>query len=1064
VDIFLIKHTFLILMAVILIACGGSTKIDNPEPTNPEPTNPEPTNPEPTNPEPTNPEPTNPEPTNPEPTSELDEAIGVLGLKILPIDRANFPQPEGALFELGKQLFFSKSLSKDFETACVSCHHPYLGGGDALSLPVGVGAVDSSLLGPGRVHNGNRLVDPLADGGPNVARNSPTTFNIALYDRSIFWDGRIEVIDEEVKSHGKGQRMKTPDSLFGFRDRFAGDNLTQAQARFPITSINEMFGHGIAISLVNQLRRLIIENRMQGSGLQSGDLPVNGWLPLFQEAYSDDSNNVEKVVTLARITEALSFYQQTQLLVDNQWFSYLKGDLAAISDDAKSGALLFYKPLGGGGYGCVVCHVGNKLSDEKYYNLATPQLGRGKNSNNFDTGRLSVSGNGADKYRFRTPSLLNTEVTGPWGHAGAFVELKDVIRHHLNVDTSLSQYDYTLASLSQYQYVPVNSDRIKHLVDRALLVLKTSEEWNLLSHDEINSDHVNQLAEFLKSLTDPCVKSKACMDKWIPSIADKGPDNNRLFAIFSTFDNQINTHTPDLGEGDLGVGDNLGKYFSDVSDAAGLNYELAVSDNTSQIYYVAGGVTVADYDNDGWDDFFVSHAMQPGKLFRNNRDGTFVDQTLEGIGILNSIQLGGLFFDMDADGDKDLLLSETKVENNFVRVLANDGDGTFTRNIDSGIKFSRFTSSFSAGDYDADGDLDLLSAHWVLRLLEKSGKYLWRNDGLGHFIDDTNRLAPRRSEGHFGGQELSFTPNFTDIDGDNDLDILIASDFDTSQVLNNQAGVFSDVTTSAITDENGMGAAIGDYDNDGDLDWFVTSIWNPVEGKGYVGGESGNRLYNNNGSGIFSDVTEVAGVREGYWGWGACFADFNNDGWLDIFHTNGMTVGLELIEDVLKQFSKDPSRLFINNKEGGFIERSEEYGINHVGQGRGISCFDYDHDGDVDILIANNGAAPNLYRNNSIDGNNYLQISLLGGEGNWEAVGAKITITVGESSQFRELRLGSNYLSNNPVIAYFGVGRNTKIDSIYIRWPDGTERTILDVNVNQHLRIRKVGGIEIIKI
>ena len=1048
VDRILMKNLFTILMAVILIACGGSGGSST-----------EPTNPEPTNPEPTNPEPTNPEPTNPESESELDKSIRALGLNILPIDSTAFPKPEGALFELGKQLFFSKSLSRNFETACVSCHHPYLGGGDDLSLPVGVGALDPLLLGPGRVHDGNRLVDPLADGGPNVARNSPTTFNLALYDRSMFWDGRIEVLDSEVKPHGRGQGIKTPDSLFGFRDIFAGDNLSQAQARFPLTSINEMFGHGIAIALVNQLRRLIIENRVKGTGLQSGDLPVNGWLPLFKQAYSDASNDVNQVVTLARITAALSHYQQTQLLVDNPWFSYLKGNAAALSDDAKRGALLFYKPLSDGGYACSTCHVGNNLSDEKFYNLAMPQLGRGKDRNHFDVGRLSVSGNGADKYRFRTPSLLNAEITGPWGHAGAFVTLKDTIRHHLNVDTSLAQYDYTLASLSQYQYVPVDSDRIKSLVDRALLVLKTSDEWDLLSHENVNEDHVEHLAEFLKALTDPCVKSKACMDKWIPSNTDKGPDNNRLLASFATFDDQINTHTPNPDESGSGVGGDSGRYFSDVSVAAGLNYELAVSDNASQIYYVAGGVTVADYDGDGWEDFFVSHAMQSGKLFRNNQDGTFVDKTLEGIGALNTIQLGGLFFDMDADGDKDLLLSETKIENDFVRVLTNDGDGTFTHNINSGIRFSRFTSSFSAGDYDTDGDFDLLSAHWVLRLHEQNGKYLWENDGAGHFMDNTDRLAPRRSEGHYGSQELSFTPNFADIDGDNDLDILISSDFETSQVLNNQNGVFNDVTTGVISDENGMGAAIGDYDNDGDLDWFVTSIWNPVEGKSYVGGESGNRLYNNNGSGTFSDVTEVAGVRKGYWGWGACFADFNNDGWLDLFHTNGMTVGLDVIEDVFKQFANDPSRLFINDKEGGFNEKSEEYGIGHVGQGRGISCFDYDHDGDVDILIANNGAAPNLYRNNSIDENNYLQISLLGVEGNREAIGAKVTITIGENSQFRELRLGSNYLSNDPVIAHFGVEKNTRIDSIYIRWPDGSERTLLGMNVNQHLRIGKAGDV-----
>jgi len=548
------------------------------------------------------------------------------------------------------------------------------------------------------------------------------------------------------------------------------------------------------------------------------------------------------------------------------------------------------------------------------------------------------------------------------------------------------------------------------------------------------------------------------MDKWIPNKDDEGPDNNRLLATFGTFSDQTNTHTPAPDSGGQSGGGEIGEYFTDVSALAGLNYELSVSDNTSQTYFVAGGVTVADYDGDGWDDFFVSHSMSPGKLFKNNKDGTFVDNTFASIGELTEVQLGGLFFDINADGYKDLLFSETKREDDFVRVLTNKGNGTFARNTSSGIAFSRFTSSFSAGDYDNDGDLDLLSSHWLLNLFGRGGKYLWENDGEGHFIDATDHMALPRRGRLFGSQEVSFTPNFVDIDGDHDLDILVSSDFETSQVLSNQNGVFSDITTDAISDENGMGSAIGDYDNDGDLDWFVTSIWNPVENKGYLGGETGNRLYNNDGTGVFSDVTDIAGVRKGFWGWGACFADFNKDGWMDLFHTNGMTLGFDLSEDFFKQFAQDPSRLFINNKEGGFVEKSAEYGLNHVGQGRGISCFDYDHDGDVDILIANNGAAPSLYRNNSKDNNNFLQVSLLGGDKNKEAVGAKITITVNGKEQFRQLRLGSNYLSNDPVIAYFGLEKNAKVDSIDIRWPDGFERTLLDINPNQHLKISKVGG------
>lgn len=975
----------------------------------------------------------------------------------------NTPAPQGALFNLGMELFFSKSLSGRMDVACVSCHHPFLGGGDALSQPVGVDAVDPDLLGPGRTHNGNRLVDLLADGSPNVPRNSPTTFNIQLYNRVMFWDGRIEVTEKAVSQHGTGQKIRTPDSLFRLPDSKAGKNLSEAQARFPITSITEMLGHTPARLLINEHRRHLMVRRLRGTGLQAGDLKKNNWLKLFQQAFSDTSDNPDKVITMARISEALSVYQRSQLMINNRWFAYVRGKHDAITDEEKAGALLFFSTAEQGGYACARCHEGNHFTDEKFYNLAIPQFGRGKNIFQSDSGRFLASKDVTDSYKFRTPSLLNSEVTGPWSHSGAYNTLDGIVRHHLNIADAVKNYDYSLAPLSQFRYIPDNRDKYRRLTEQALKKLQKSSEWPLTNPKTANEQHITQLVAFLKTLTDPCTQSRNCLKKWIPSAGTDSPDNKRLVARFASFDEQLNTYSgPGSDGGNTG---NTGKntYFSDVTAASGLDYSIAFNDGVlDEQHTMTGGVTVADYDNDGWIDFFISHARAPGKLFRNNQKGKFAAVTSGDLAGLNSQQLGAIFFDPDEDGDQDLLLTEDTASNGFSRLLMNN-KGVFKESANSfGLDFSRFTFSLSLSDFDNDGDLDLYSAHWGDKKNPKAPGFFWRKQADGSYLDVSN-IAPALLVSplkNIDNVDVVFTANFVDIDGDHDNDVLLSGDFKTSQILRNTGTRFTDITTSQISDENGMGGAVGDYDNDGDLDWFVTSIHNPKTTKSYIGGESGNRLYQNDGSGQFYDQTSFAGVRDGYWAWGACFADFNNDGWLDIFHTNGMFNGQSKEESIFGAFYNDPSRLFINNKNGRFIEKSAEYGIGHTGHGRGISCFDYDNDGDIDILIANNGDHPSLYRNNSFDKNNFITVQLAGTAENTQAVGAKVWLTIGNQTQYRQLQLGSNYLSNNPVEAHFGLDKATKIDSLRIRWPDGTSRDFNNVAVNQRVRINKQGNIQ----
>lgn len=1059
------QKLIVILMTGLLAACGGSSGNSTAE-TTPAvmPDGPQTDNSDQS-------ETDNPDPSETDDSEQTDidkQLKGLIDKQHLAntlLDPSVAPGTSGPLFELGKELFFSKALSGQMDVACVSCHHPQLGGGDNLSLPVGVDAVDPDLLGPGRTHNGNRKQDHLADGAPNVPRNAPTTFNIQLYNKVMFWDGRIEVTDDAFSPHGSGQALKTPDSLFDLPDPNAGDNLSAAQARFPITSITEMLGHIPAKLLTNERRREMLINRFTGQGQQAADLTKNDWLPLFQQAFNDTSDNPEEVITMARITEALSLYQRSQLFINNPWFDYLKGNSQAITEQQKTGAILFFSEAEDGGYGCSRCHSNHHFSDEQFHNLAIPQFGRGKNLFQTDPGRLSASKDIKDTFKFRTPSLLNTEVTGPWGHTGAYETLEGIVRHHLNISAAVNNYDYSLANLHQFKFIPDASATYQQLTRSALEALQASDDWKNHPRQSVNETHLSALVAFLNTLTDPCTKDAQCLSVWLPEAQTESPDNLRLNARFSDFNQQLNTYTPADTEDDNNTDNDDDRYFSDVSVAAGLNYPVSLNNallNQHQI--MSGGVSVADYDQDGWDDLFISHARGPGKLLRNQADGTFSVVTSGVFSEFKTLQLGGLFIDVDDDGDSDLLLSEASKSDQFRRVLIND-NGIFKQsNNDFGLSFNRHAYSYTASDYDNDGDLDLYTAHWGVDKTEKDLGFLWNKGNDKRYSDVSDILPAQRISpvANLSTVDVAFSANMVDIDGDHDSDILLSGDFETSQVLVNNGSRFVDITNSVITDENGMGGAVGDYDNDGDLDWFVTSIHNPADTKAYIGGESGNRLYQNDGTGSFTDQTDKAGVREGFWGWGTCFADFNNDGWLDLFHTNGMYDGHGLSESIFSAFFNNPSRLFINNQDGTFSEKAMDYGIGHTGQGRGISCLDYDNDGDIDILIANNDGSPTLYRNNDLDKNNFLTVRLSGEQQNIKAVGAKLWLTSGGLTQYRQLQLGSNYLSNNPVEAHFGLGKKSTIEELRIRWPDGSIQVMTSISINQRIRIHKSGDITVL--
>lgn len=986
----------------------------------------------------------------------LDQALQRLDLPQLEKPKDfHESQLSSPLFELGKRLFYSKQLSFNGDVACVSCHHPQLGGGDDLSLPVGVDAKVSELLGPGReLYNSNLAA--------NVPRNSPTTFNIHFYKQNNFWDGRIELHDEG---------LITPDSIHLTPDLAVGSDLVAAQSRFPITSTSEMFGTSLGHALSNQDKR----SQLLKKFIQQSPAALSQWLALFAAAFPQieitGNESKQALITLDHITQALSVFQRSQIFIDNPWFAYLSGKQDAISQQQKRGAKLFYTGIEQGGFACSSCHSSGNFSDEKFHNLAMPQFGIGKSSSGDDIGRSLHSRLQQDKFKFRTPSLLNTEVTGPWGHTGAYLSLADVIKHHISPVAALETFDFSLSNNPQFTAVKSDENKNRFNSQKALQLIE--KQYFYPTDMTINEQQLNELVSFLTALTDPCVKNENCLSPWLIQAVKKGDDTQQLDLIHAQFSQfpavkktaKAHTKTSTVTEETVKTKQASSAQkasteygFVDISQQAGFAYDLAEKGGNTR-EYMSGGVAVDDFNNDGWLDVFVSHALHPGKLFINQQGQAFKDVTKSMLGKLTSNQFSSLFLDIDSDGFKDLIMVNTSAADRFVAVYKNL-NGLRFRKLPraAGLNFVQAANSISAADIDGDQDLDLFFSQWSTPIDSGNFGYLWSNSNKAKFsnlVGSINSLK-RSDFVDLKGKRLSFTSAFSDFDNDSDADLLIAGDFATSQILlKNNQGRWQDKPAQSISDENGMGMALGDYDNDGDLDWFVSSIWNPLPTKAYVGGGTGNRFYRNEGKGDISDITDLANVREGYWGWGACFADFNNDGWLDLFHTNGMRDNTVEGISVFDQFLQDPSRLYINNQDGSFSEQSAELGMDHVGQGRGISCLDYDNDGDIDILIANNGQAPSLYQNNLKKQGNYLAVKLKGHAKNPDAVGAKVYLTSAGSTQYRELRLGSNYQSNNPVIAHFGLGEQTQVDELKIIWPDKKIQILPVSKVNQYLYLEQ---------
>jgi hypothetical protein len=507
--------------------------------------------------------------------------------------------------------------------------------------------------------------------------------------------------------------------------------------------------------------------------------------------------------------------------------------------------------------------------------------------------------------------------------------------------------------------------------------------------------------------------------------------------------------------------------FANISAASGISFSVEYTENPGDIRDVtlfAGGAASGDYDNDGDIDLFVLRGDTGSNLlYRNDGNNTFTDVAeIAGLAFTRSAtenwrHSGPAFADMDGDGDLDLFLGGVQTDPSLI--FKNNGNGTFSDvTAGSGLDLMIATQTVSAafGDYDLDGDVDMFLAHWGVQRSEINPgdtEHLWRNESTPaqiQFVSVSEAAGISPSiitlpdpEVLIDGIDYSFAPSFVHLNDDLYPDVVLSADVNSSMIfMNNTDGTFTNATdVDVILDANGMGSAVGDYDNDGDNDWFVTSIYRDSDPLV----ENGNRLYRND-NGVFVDVTDTAGVADGGWGWAACMSDLDNDGDLDLYHTNGWP------ETMIGDFTSDVSRAFMSNGDGTFTNRATEMGLDDRSQGRGAVCADFDQDGDLDIFLwGNEGPNSGILFRNDVSGNNYLVVKLNGLAPNTAAAGARIRATVGAVTQQRDLSIGSNYVSQNPMEQHFGLGSASQVDQLTITWPDGKQSDLGIVPANQRL-------------
>ena len=510
-------------------------------------------------------------------------------------------------------------------------------------------------------------------------------------------------------------------------------------------------------------------------------------------------------------------------------------------------------------------------------------------------------------------------------------------------------------------------------------------------------------------------------------------------------------------------------YFTDVAQKAGLTAPIVFGGKDTKKYIIettGTGAAIFDYDNDGWPDIFLVNGTTlegfpagqgpTNHLYRNNHDGTFSDVTVKAGLNATGWGQGVCVGDYDNDGWEDLYVTYYG-KNRLYR----NHNGVFTE-VGEKAGVSGSGKAWGTGcawvDYDRDGHLDLMIANYVdfdlataptpgerpscvwkgvpvmcgPRGLASAKNVLYHSRGDGTFEDVTTKAHIDQTDGHY-----AFSVSTLDYNDDGWPDIYVACD-STPSILyrNNRDGTFTDVAvvSGAAFNEDGreqagMGATIGDYNGDGRLDIFKTNF-----------SDDTSTLYRNNGDGTFDDVTSAAGLGlyTKYLGWGTMFLDVDNDGWPDLLLVNGH-VYPEVDKNNLGSNYEEPRILYHNLGKGAFadISASAGPGINMHASSRGLAVGDLWNDGRTSGVITNLNAAPSLLVNQVRNSNHWIAIRTVGTKSNRDGIGARISVKAGARTWMDEVRSGSSYNSSSDMRVHFGLGSATKVESIQIRWPSG---------------------------
>ena len=533
--------------------------------------------------------------------------------------------------------------------------------------------------------------------------------------------------------------------------------------------------------------------------------------------------------------------------------------------------------------------------------------------------------------------------------------------------------------------------------------------------------------------------------------------------------------------------------FVDVAKEAGLNSPNVWGGIDHKRYIIeakGSGLAFFDYDQDGWLDIYLTNGTRldakwpegkapTSRLYKNNRDGTFTDATDKSGLARTGWQTGVCVGDYDNDGWDDLFCCFWA--HNIL--FHNNGNGTFTDVTKKAGVYDekvRWGAGCTFLDYDRDGHLDLFVCNYIRLDPDKAPSPTdplcqWKGIpvmcGPRGMPGDTNVLFHNNGDGTFSdvseksgilkpGPKYSITAVSYDFDNDGWPDIYVAVDSQPSVLFrNNHDGTFTDVAVIAGVaysenghEQAGMGIGVADYDCDGWFDIFKTNF-----------ADDTCNLYHNNGDGTFSDVTFASGVgiNNQYVAWGCGFIDYDNDGWPDIMQVNGH-VYPEIDGQNIGQTFKNPRLVYKNLGKGQFKDVSAQMGpgISERFSSRGAAFGDYDNDGDVDALILNLNDLPSLLRNDGGNLQNWIKVKLLGTKCNRTAIGARVRVVTGTHAQMDEVHSGASVMSQSDLRLHFGVGRAQTIDVIEVKWPTTQKvERFTAVKVNQILTIREGSGI-----